>query len=116
MSKAVTTERARVIELLDTNKAKIAALVPFVLTLIGVVLNGLITGEFNGQELRIAVGGLVTALLTGFGVYQTATESAVVEVPVDPAVEPRSSSVTPEGERKSGAEFSSSKPYDYDRI
>lgn len=99
MSKAVTTTRARVVELLDTNKAKIAALVPFVLTVIGVVLNGIITGEFNGQELRIAVGGLITAVLTGFGVFQTASEEALVEVPVDPAVAPRAANVPPVGER-----------------
>lgn len=100
MSKAVTTTRARVVELLDTNKAKIAALVPFVLTIVGVVLNGLITGEFNGQELRIAVGGLITAGLTAFGVWQTAATDAIVEVPVDPAVAPKSASVPPVGERK----------------
>lgn len=100
MSKAVTTTRARVVELLDTNKAKIAALVPFVLTIVGVVLNGLITGEFNGQELRIAVGGLITAALTGFGVYQTASKEAVVEVPVDPAVAPKAVAERPSAENE----------------
>jgi len=99
MSKAVATTRATVVELLDTNKARIAALVPFVLTVIGVVLNGAITGEFNGQELRIAIGGLITAALTGFGVYQTAAGEAEVEVPVDPAVAPRSANIAPVGER-----------------
>lgn len=111
MSKAVTTERARVVELLDANKAKIAALVPFVLTILGVVLNGLITGEFNAPELRIAIGGLITAVLTAYGVYKTEAGEAVVEVPVDPAVAPRSANVPPVGERPLGKGFPD-RPYD----
>lgn len=76
-----STVVVRVRRLLDTNKAKVAAATPFIITLVGVGLNLIFTGEWDQGETKLAVLGLVTTLLTGGAVYQVPTEKAEVENP-----------------------------------
>lgn len=58
-----------VIKLLDTNKAKLAFLVPLLTTLVVVVFHWAKTGEWNGTELLIALEGVATSLLAAFGAW-----------------------------------------------
>lgn len=76
----MNTAVVNVVRLVDKNKAIIAFVTPFVLTILGVIANWAITGEFNGQEIRIAVGGLITSAGTALSVYAKSSSRAVVEL------------------------------------
>ena len=78
---------AKVIKLLDKNKAVVAFLAPFVVTLLTAVANWIVTGEFSTNELRIALGGTLLSVVSGIGASVTPATKAVVDAvpaPVDP--------------------------------
>jgi len=76
-----------IVRLIDKNKAIVAFFTPFILTVLGTLANWAITGEFNGQEIRIAVGGLLTSLATLLTVYVTPAKQAEVLRPADVVAE-----------------------------
>lgn len=76
-----------VIRLIDTNKAKLAFLVPFILTVCGVIATWAITGEFNVQEIRTGVAGLVTSIGAAIAAYLGKPGQAVVQTVPDTEVE-----------------------------
>lgn len=78
-----------VVRLIDKNKAIVAFFTPFVLTILGVIANWLITGEFNSQEIRIAAGGVITSLATLLTVYSTPAKQAEVRTADIVAATPR---------------------------
>jgi len=67
-----------VIRLIDTNKAKLAFLAPFIVTVLGVVANWVASGEFDTTELRGALSGLVLSLAAGVSAYFAKAGQAVV--------------------------------------
>jgi hypothetical protein len=67
-----------VVRLIDKNKAIVAFFTPFILTVLGTLANWLITGEFNGQEIRIAAGGVITSIATLLAVYAAPAKQAEV--------------------------------------
>jgi hypothetical protein len=69
---------ARIIRLVDTNKAKAAFLAPFAVTLVGVIVNWAATGEFDTGELKLAAEGIVASIVSGGAVYKTPAKQAVV--------------------------------------
>lgn len=72
-----------VIRILDKNKAKFAFLAPFVTTCAGVLVTWIVSGVFNGQEIREAVAGVVTSAVAAFAAWLAPAQQAVVEWPHD---------------------------------
>lgn len=50
-------------------KAVLAFLYPFIATLIGVAATWIVTGEFNVEEIRTGVAGLLASGLAFFGAW-----------------------------------------------
>jgi hypothetical protein len=70
-----------VVRLLETNKAKLAFLVPFLTTLAGVVANWIVSGEWSDTELEAALSGLVLSLMAAFGAWIAKPGPAEVVLP-----------------------------------
>ena len=75
----MSTTIVDVVRLVDKNKAIVAFFAPAIATILGTLANWVITGEFNGQEIRIVVGGLITAIATAFLTYATPAKQAEVK-------------------------------------
>jgi hypothetical protein len=88
---------ARIVKLLDQNKALAALLAPLAVALLTTAANWIITGEFSTNELRIAIGGAILAGVAGLSAYVTPTKRALVDA-IPPPVEERARVVV-EGER-----------------
>jgi len=67
-----------VIRLVDTNKAKFAFLAPLVVTCLGIAASWVATGEFNADEIRLAVAGVVASISASVGTYFAAPGKAEV--------------------------------------
>ncbi len=63
------TQTKEVIKLIDTNKARLAFLVPFITALGAAFASWVISGEFNDNEIRTAIGGTVLAAVGSIGAY-----------------------------------------------
>lgn len=76
----LVTVTAEVVELLDKNKAKFAFLAPLVTACGTAVVSWIVSGEFNANEIRTAVGGAVLAVVSGAAAYLAPASSAKVKV------------------------------------
>ena len=75
-----------VIRLIDTNKAKLAFLAPFIVTVLGVLGTWIVTGEFNVQEIRTATAGVLTSIAAFVAVYFAKAGMAQVQLIPDTEV------------------------------
>jgi hypothetical protein len=70
-----------VVRLLETNKAKLAFLVPFLTAVVAIVSHWLVTGEWNNTELMGSVAALLSSLLAAFGAWVAKPGPAEVLMP-----------------------------------
>lgn len=75
---------AKVVKIIDKNKAKAAFAAPFVLALGGSLASYVVTGDFNEAEVRTAVGGFVTACTAALAAYLAPSKEAEVVQPIVP--------------------------------
>jgi hypothetical protein len=67
-------------------KAILAFLFPSIATVAGVLISWAVTGELSEGELRIAIGGVLSAIVAGYGAWLGDPGLVVPRVP-DPALE-----------------------------
>lgn len=60
---------ARIIRLLDANKAKAAFLAPLLTAAGAAAASWVVTGDFNANEIRAAAGGAVLAAVSGVATW-----------------------------------------------
>ncbi len=72
-------ETREIVRLLDTNKAKLAFVVPLLTAVGAAVASWIVTGDFNDAEIRTAAGGAVTALVASVAAYLGSPGRAVVK-------------------------------------
>jgi hypothetical protein len=77
---------AKVIKLLDQNKAFAALLAPVAVAILGAVASWIATGEFGTNEIRIAVAGIPTGIAAMVATYVTPTKQALVDAVPEPPV------------------------------
>jgi hypothetical protein len=62
-------------------KTIVAAVLPAVVTVLAVLIQWGVTGEFSRPELATAITGLVTSIATGVGAWLAEPGEVVVQVP-----------------------------------
>jgi hypothetical protein len=60
---------ARVVRLLDANKAKAAFLAPVAAAILTAIGNWIVTGAFDATEIRLAGGGVLAGLAAAAGTW-----------------------------------------------
>lgn len=73
-----TITAARVVRLLDANKARAAFLTPLVLAVGSAVGSWIVSGTFDATEIRTAAGGAVLAASAGIAAWVRKTGSAEI--------------------------------------
>lgn len=79
MTQPPNTAVARIIRLLDKNKAKAAFLAPIALAVLAAIVNWAITGVFDAAEIKLAIEGVVAGIVSGGVVHQVPAKTAEVE-------------------------------------
>jgi hypothetical protein len=69
-----------VVQLIDTNKARLAFLGPVISAVIIAVGNFVVTGEIDATEIQIAIGGVTAGIAAGVPTYFGSAGRGVVEV------------------------------------
>lgn len=82
-----------VIRLIDTNKAKLAFLAPFLITVLSVTGIWIATGEFNIQEIRVAASGVLASIAAAIAAYFGSPGKAVVQTIPDTEVDPEDAGI-----------------------